>query len=164
METLLLSPGFRLQYYQSLNDISPEPRIGLKYNITEDIRFKAAGGLYSQNLLSTVNDRDIVNLFVGFLSGPEERVNKPGSNDRVDHRLQKANHAVAGFEFDLGPNIEVNVEGYVKQFTQLIAINREKLEPQDPNFVVETGDARGIDFTFKWEGSQSLCLDCLFLR
>ena len=152
---LIIEPGFRLQYYQSLNDISPEPRIGLKYNITEDIRFKAAGGLYSQNLLSTVNDRDIVNLFVGFLSGPEERVNKPGSNDRVDHRLQKANHAVAGFEFDLGPNIEVNVEGYVKQFTQLIAINREKLEPQDPNFVVETGDARGIDFTFKWEGRKA---------
>ncbi|MCK6694382.1 MAG: TonB-dependent receptor, partial [Thermoanaerobaculia bacterium] len=29
---LVIEPGFRLQYYQSLNNLSPEPRLGLKYN------------------------------------------------------------------------------------------------------------------------------------
>jgi hypothetical protein len=152
---LIIEPGFRLQYYQSLNNISPEPRIGLKYNINDNIRFKAAGGLYSQNLLSTVNDRDIVNLFVGFLSGPEDQVFKPGTTERIDHRLQKATHTVGGFEFDLSSNIELNVEAYYKNFTQLIGLNRNKLLPQDPNFVVETGDAKGIDLTLKWEGKRA---------
>ncbi|MFM8486601.1 MAG: TonB-dependent receptor plug domain-containing protein, partial [Bacteroidota bacterium] len=32
---LVIEPGFRLQYYQSLNDVSPEPRLGLKYNVTD---------------------------------------------------------------------------------------------------------------------------------
>lgn len=152
---LVIEPGFRLQYYQSLNDVSPEPRIGLKYNITDKFRFKAAGGLYSQNLLSTVNERDIVNLFVGFLSGPEETVYKAGSTtERVDHRLQKSMHGVAGFEVDITNNFEVNVEGYYKDFTQLLTLNRNKLLAQDPNYVVETGEAYGIDFSMKWEAKR----------
>lgn len=100
---LVIEPGLRIQYYQSLNDVVVEPRFGLKYNITDRLRFKTAGGLYSQNLLSTVNERDIVNLFVGFLSGPEETIYKPGAepgdfDNRTDHRLQKSIHGVGGFE------------------------------------------------------------------
>jgi CarboxypepD_reg-like domain/TonB-dependent Receptor Plug Domain len=153
---LVIEPGFRLQYYQSLNNISPEPRLGLKYNISDKLRFKAAGGIYSQNLLSTVNERDIVNLFVGFLSGPEEQVFKPGTNrEPIDHRLQKANHAVAGFEIDVLDNFEVNIEGYYKDFTQLLNINRNKVQLTDPNFAVETGSARGIDLSMKWEGRRA---------
>ena len=149
---LVIEPGFRVQYYQSLNDVSPEPRLGLKFNITDNLRFKAAGGFYSQNLLSTVNERDVVNLFVGFLSGPEEAIYKPGSSsERADHRLQKSVHGVAGFEVDVTKNFDLNVEGYYKRFTQLIALNRNKLLPQDPDFVTETGNAYGIDFSMKIE-------------
>ncbi len=149
---LVIEPGFRLQYYQSLNDVSPEPRIGLKYNITNRLRFKAAGGLYSQNLLSTVNERDIVNLFVGFLSGPEEQIFKPGSStEQVNHRLQKAVHGVGGFEIDVTNNVDLNVEGYYKNFSQLITLNRNKQEPQDPTFATETGKAYGVDVSMKIE-------------
>ncbi len=152
---LVLEPGFRFQYYLSLNDISPEPRLGLKYNLTPNFRLKAAGGWYSQNLLSTVNERDVVNLFVGFLSGPEETVYKPGSTtERIDHRLQKSVHGVAGFEVDLTDNIELNVEGYYKDFTQLLALNRFKTFPQEPNYITETGEAYGIDFSGKWEAKR----------
>lgn len=152
---LVIEPGFRLQYYQSLNDVSPEPRLGLKYNITDRFRFKAAGGFYSQNLLSTVNERDIVNLFVGFLSGPEEAIYKPGSTtDRTDTRIQKSIHGVSGFEVDVTDNFDLNVEGYYKRFTQLISLNRNKLLATDPNFVTETGDAYGLDVSVKIEGKR----------
>ncbi|MEZ4940528.1 MAG: TonB-dependent receptor [Saprospiraceae bacterium] len=151
---LVIEPGFRLQYYQSLSNISAEPRLGLKYNITDYLRFKAAGGVYSQNLLSTVNERDIVNLFVGFLSGPEETVYKPGTTERVEHQLQKAVHGVAGFEVDITNNFEVNIEGYYKEFTQLFGLNRNKLVPQDPNYIVETGEAYGLDLSLKLEAKR----------
>ncbi|MEQ1744698.1 MAG: TonB-dependent receptor [Saprospiraceae bacterium] len=152
---LVIEPGFRLQYYQSLSEISPEPRLGLKYNITDFLRFKAAGGIYTQNLLSTVNERDVVNLFVGFLSGPEEAVYKPGTtNERVDHRLQKSLHGVAGFEVDIADNFEMNIEGYYKDFSQLFALNRNKDEATDPNYVVETGKASGMDVSLKWEAKR----------
>ena len=148
---LIIEPGLRAQFYASLNNFSIEPRLGFKYNFSDNLRFKLAGGLYSQNLISTVNERDIVNLFVGFLSGPDEGIFKPASNERTAHRLQKSTHAVAGLEIDASKNLTLNIEPYFKDFTQLININRNKLSPQDPNYVVETGAAYGLDFSAKYE-------------
>jgi hypothetical protein len=134
--------------------------LGLKYNISDRIRFKAAGGLYSQNLLSTVNERDVVNLFVGFLSGPESAVYQIGEDydapgaKVAKHRLQKSWHAVGGFEFDILENFDLNVETYYKKFTQLLALNRNKVDKAAPDYVIETGDAYGIDFSGKYEGKR----------
>jgi len=153
---LVIEPGVRLQYYQSLNELVPEPRFGLKYNISDRLRFKAAGGLYSQNLLSTINERDIVNLFVGFLAGPEEALYQPGSTTlQTNHRLQKSLHGVGGFEIDVLSNFDLNVEGYYKRFNQLISLNRNKRQLTDPNYFVETGDVYGIDLSFKWEAKRA---------
>jgi len=154
---VVIEPGFRLQYYQSLSEVVPEPRLGLKYNITNRFRFKAAGGLYSQNLLSTINERDIVNLFVGFLAGPEETIYKPGTNNTVatSNRLQKAVHGVGGFEIDILENFDFNIEGYYKRFYQLITLNRDKQVSTDPNYAVETGNAYGMDISFKIEAKRA---------
>ncbi len=148
---LILEPSLRAQVYASQSKSFLEPRFGMKYNFADWLRFKAAGGFYSQNLISSVSELDVVNLFVGFLTGPEERVNLPNSTKAAPHRLQTAWHAVAGFEVDLSKNIEVNVEPYYKRFTQLIQINRNKLTGSDPDFVTETGDAYGIDLTLRYE-------------
>lgn len=148
---LILEPSFRAQYYASLKNTSLEPRLGAKYNATDFLRFKFAGGFYSQNLVSSVNERDVVNLFVGFLSGPEETIFKPGTNEPTDDRLQRAIHGIAGVEIDVTKNFEVNIEPYYKLFTQLINLNRNKLVGSDPDFATETGDAYGIDFSFKYE-------------
>lgn len=148
---LIIEPGFRLNYYASLNTFSPEGRLGMKYNITDYLRLKVAGGVYSQNLTSTVNERDIVNLFVGFLSGPEETIYKPNSTEKAVHHLQKAWHAIGGLEIDLTSRLELNIEPYIKEFTQLIALNRNKQTVQEPEFVTETGRALGLDFSMKYE-------------
>jgi len=65
--------------------------------------------------------------------------------------LQRANHIIAGLEIDVGKNVELNIEPYLKDFTQLINLNRNKLTPQDPDFAVETGAAYGVDFSVKYE-------------
>lgn len=148
---LIIEPGLRVQYYASQSEFSVEPRFGLKYNINDWLRFKSAGGMYSQNLVSTVNERDIVNLFVGFLAGPEGRVFKPGTTEVTDHRLQKSYQAVAGFEVDLKKNLELNVEPYYKGFTQLLNLNRNKVRGSDPDFQAETGEAYGIDLSLRYE-------------
>ncbi|MCB0638203.1 MAG: TonB-dependent receptor [Lewinella sp.] len=148
---LVLEPGIRAQYYASQSTFSLEPRFGLKYNINDFLRIKAAGGLYSQNLISTVNDLDIVNFFVGFLSGPEEALYQPNSTTAAKNRLQTALHGIGGIEVDLSRNLTMNFEGYYKGFTQLIAINRNKLSPREPNFITETGYAYGGDVSLKYE-------------
>ena len=148
---LIIEPGLRGQFYATLNKFSIEPRLGLKYNINDVLRLKLAGGLYSQNLISTVNERDVVNLFVGFLSGPDEGIFRPGTTERTDDRLQKSTHAIVGVEVDLTNNITLNIEPYLKDFTQLINLNRNKQTAQDPDYVVETGEAYGVDVSLKYE-------------
>lgn len=149
-DKLVFEPSLRLQYYASLGDPSIEPRLGLKYNLTDDVRLKFSGGFYSQNLISTRSDRDVVNLFVGFLSGPEERLTQV-DGERSPHRLQKAIHAIFGVEVDLFKHWSINVEPYYKRFSQLINLNRNKLFIRDPNYMIETGDAYGIDFLIKYD-------------
>ena len=143
MGNVILEPGIRLQYYAGQSEFSVEPRFSMKWNVSDNVRFKLAGGLYSQNINSTVSERDIVNLFVGYLSAPEGVLRKPNSSEEADTKLQKAVHAVAGLEVDLGDNIQINIEPYYKRYTQLIALNRNKLQASDPNFVTETVMLRG---------------------
>lgn len=156
----LIEPGFRLQWYASLSNLSLEPRLAMKYNATDVFRVKFAGGFYSQNLISAHSDRDIVNLFYGFLSGPD---NLPDEFDGkpVNHKLQKSEHAILGFEYDVAQNVTINLEGYYKNFSQLTNLNRNKLfdENKHPDesdlitkdFIIEKGYATGVDFTLKYD-------------
>jgi hypothetical protein len=156
-EKLILEPGLRIQYYASLDKISPEPRIGMKYNITPNLRLKAAAGMYSQNIISTKSDRDIVNFFTGFLLSPDKTVYKnPATNsDPVDNTLLTAYHLLGGIEYDLG-SFEFNLEPWYKNFTQNFELNRYKgqLYPNgsidNNDFVFETGKAYGLDFSTKY--------------
>lgn len=127
-----------------------EPRLGLKYNINDRLRLKVAAVRFTQNILSTSNERDVVNLFNGFLTGPESSVT--GLDGKfIKNKLQQSYHGVAGFEYDLTKNIQLNIEGYYKDFPQLIVVNRNKVDKNETDYVVETGKAYGIDFTFKYE-------------
>jgi uncharacterized protein YjbK len=158
---LLIEPGFRVQYYASMSEISPEPRIAIKYNINEILRFKMAAGIYSQNLVAANSDRDVVNLFYGFLSGDLNVPDKFKGED-ITHKLQKSEHLIAGFEVDVTKKIDLNIEGYIKNFSQLTTINRNKVYDDNPfnfdkpeylkkDFLIETGYAYGVDFLLKYD-------------
>lgn len=145
---LILEPGFRMQYYSSLDVFTPEPRIGLKYNATSNVRIKAAGGLYSQNILSTKSDRDIVNFFNGFVLSPDQAIPNT-DNQRVKSNLQRSYHALFGVEVDI-KNVELNLEPWYKNFYQNIELSRIKVNVQDPDFTSGTGEAYGIDLSARY--------------
>lgn len=160
-EKFVIEPSIRLQYYASLSEFSPEPRLGVKINASNKVRIKFAGGFYSQNLLSAVSDRDVVNLFYGFLSGPET-LPEEFDGEEVKTRLQKARDIIAGVEIDILKNFNANVEFFYKQFSQLSNINRDKIYPDNAtysnvpdflkkDFIVETGKAYGADVVLKYE-------------
>lgn len=149
-KVVVLEPGMRVQYYASLTEPSFEPRLRAKFNVTDNFRLKVAGGIYSQNLISGKSDRDVVNLFTSFLSGPEETL-YDASGEKTKNNLQKAYHAIGGIEYNLTKSLELNVEGYYKYLHRLIDINRNKLTAQDPNFMTESGDAYGLDVLLKYD-------------
>ena len=149
---ILVEPSFRLQYYYALGEVSPEPRLAFKYNILKNLRLKLAGGLYSQNLISITSENDVVSLFQGFLSSPEHTyMTQTFRDEEMNSRLQKAQHVILGLEYDPIPTISINLEGYFKNFSQLISANRYKQFDDEKEFIWEKGKAYGGDLTVKYD-------------
>jgi len=175
----IFEPGLRLQYYASLGSASFEPRLSIKYNVSERFRLKMAAGLYSQNLVSTTYSQDVVNLFYGFIGEPNNLPDEFNGH-KVTSKYQKCDQLVLGFEVDLSKNLDLNVEGYYKYYPQLTAMNRNKLYDDIPenadkpdylkkDFVIETGDAEGVDVSLRYDykrlhfwGVYSVCFIHLF--
>ena len=160
-DNLILEPSFRVQAYASLSEVSPEPRLAIKYNVNDWFRIKAAGGYYTQNLIAANSDRDVVNLFYGFLSGQAD-LPKYFDGEEVTSKLQKAIHYIIGTEFDVAFNTTLNVEAYYKDFRQLTSMNRNQVysvedapigtpEIEKKDFMVERGKAYGLDFSLKYD-------------
>ena len=148
----IVEPGFRLQYYGNMG-ASPEPRLGMKYIASDRMRFKVSSGYYSQNILSTTSDRDVVNLFSGIISSPEE-IPDQADGTPYSHKFQKARHLIAGVEYDISRRIDFQLEGYIKDFTQLTNINRNMTSNTDDEFIIESGVAKGVDFLVKFKSKK----------
>lgn len=145
---VVIEPSVRVQYYSELNKISVQPRYGMKYNISDNVRLKAATGLFAQNIISTKTDRDIVNLFTGFLLSPDQQIKDENGNP-VKSNLQTSFHFVSGIEVDVD-KVELNLEPWTKVFGQIDELNRNKLFASEADFVAASGKAYGLDLSAKY--------------
>lgn len=156
----IIEPSVRLQNYTSLGETSLEPRLGFKYNINERFRLKSSFGKFSQNLMATSSERDVVNLFSGFLSSTTS-LPEYFKGDEVQSYLQKSTHYIVGLEYNLGSYVDLNIEGYIKEFGQLIAENKNQVFTDSQEFenqpdflkqvfIVEKGIASGFDVLIKY--------------
>lgn len=161
LKKLILEPSFRIHYYASLSEISPEPRFAFKYILQQKLRLKGATGFYSQNLIAANSDKDVVNLFYGFLSGPEN-LQTTFEDTPIKHKLQKAQHVILGVELDPFRKATLNIETYYKYYSQLTNLNVNKVfddseqywdkpEYLKKDFIIEKGDAYGLDISFKYD-------------
>ncbi len=162
---LILEPGFRMQYYGSLGEFSPEPRFDMKYNFTSKFRFKGAAGLYSQNLLAAINEQEVVDLFYAQLTCPPTSetpstfTQQNGAQFTVNNPLQRAYHLTAGFEYDPSPYIQMDMQAYYKDFLQTTTLNYNQIyaegTPGVPDtlskpFLIQSGKAYGADMSIKY--------------
>jgi hypothetical protein len=104
-------------------------------------------------LRSTTSDRDIVNLFTGIISSPEEIPDQENGTP-YKNQFQKAIHLITGVEYDVSNKIDFQLEGYIKDFTQLTNINRNMASNTDDEFVIESGIAKGIDALVKYKSKK----------
>lgn len=161
----VVQPSFRAQIYATYSTISLEPRIGVKYNASENVRLKLSGGRYSQNFTSASSDKDVVNIFNGLLTAPEnvqaKFINEFGKERDIKNGLQYSWHAIFGTEVDLTKRINLNVEGYYKYFPQLSNINQNKIvedvaqnanvaDELKKDFIIESGQSYGLDVLVKY--------------
>ena len=175
---LVLDPGIRMHYYATPAVMSVEPRFSFKYSLYDidpdpqapekwpKVRVKGAVGRYSQNLIAAQSDRDVVNLFYGFLTAPEDVAEnitlENGGTREVKDPIQRADHYIFGFEVDVNKRVKVNLEGYLKDFRQVTNLNRNKVYEDLPefaaqpaalkkDFILETGKAYGGDMLLTYE-------------
>jgi hypothetical protein len=161
--SILLEPSLRLNYYASLGNVFLEPRLSAKWNITKKFRLKLATGVYSQSFLDTKSDRDIVNLFTGYMTvNPDLNIVGSFRGEDLSTYVQKSNHFIFGAEYDILRNFNLNVELYYKTMSNLTSVNRERLYADDPEhsdkpeyqrkeYTVENGKAYGADFSLKYD-------------
>ncbi|MDR1006145.1 MAG: TonB-dependent receptor [Bacteroidales bacterium] len=160
---LLYEPSLRFIYYASLGEASFEPRLSLKLNVSDKFRLKLASGMYSQTFIDTKSDRDIVNLFTGYLTvSPELNTVSKFKGDSITEYLERSNHFIFGIEYDILTNLSCDIEVYYKSMTGLISVNRDKYYDDDvyhsdkpdylkKEYIVEDGDAYGGDVSLKYE-------------
>lgn len=164
---LVIEPGIRFQGYASVGQVTAEPRLSGKYNLTDEFRLKMAGGYFTQNFTSTTSDKDVVNLFSGFITAPSTAslpqtfVKPDGTEKEIRNGLQKAWHIIFGLEVDLSKRLSLNVEGYYKWFSQMTNINNNKIFEDNAvnydvadiykkDFIMESGAAYGGDIVFTY--------------
>lgn len=161
----VVNPGFRLQVYPSFSTAVPEPRLAIKFNATENLRFSLSGGYYSQNFTSATSDKDIVTLFYGFLSAPsnvQSKFTQPnGKETEPKNGIQTSWHGIFGVEYDITKYLTASVEGYYKYYPKLANINTNKIfddtkefynvaDVYKKDFIIESGYSYGVDVLLKY--------------
>ena len=87
----------------------------------------------------------------------------------INSALQKATHYIVGLEYDVNNNIDFDIEAYIKDFTQLIAENKNQIFEDTPEFeyepdylkkefIIENGIASGIDLSLQYNDNNRLTI------
>ncbi len=120
-----------------------DPRLTLSYQLTPESSVYFAGGLYHQRIISLTNEDDIYSPFDLIFAIPDTASN-------LDD--ESAYHYVIGTQFAPSNLTKAKAEIYYKDFTNLLAVNRDKVDQSDPDFVPGTGKAYGVEATFEYDG------------
>ncbi len=136
---LTVTPGLRVAYYDNVGETYIEPRLAMKFNLTEKLHFKAAYGQFNQFVARVVNENVTEGARDFWLLA-----------DGEDVGVQSATHYVAGLSYEMDSWL-FDVEAYHKDLSGLTEFSlrfRPTFRDIDANELFFTGDgiARGLEF------------------
>lgn len=144
-KNLKIRGGLRMTDYNLHDKVYLDPRLGVKYNLSDNIALKTNWGLYHQ-FLTTANNQDenlrLVELWLGI---PE---NKPASISE---------HLITGLEYMSKENIFYRIELYKKTFDNLLTLKQDNANEfegvsQDSTineFWDTRGNSKGVELLIK---------------
>ncbi len=115
-----------------------EPRVNVTYRIIPQLAFKAAWGIYIQQLVAVSDEDEVISVFDPWIIIP----------DYLDP--SRAIHYNGGLEFDLTQGVNFSVEGYYKLLKNLPVVNDQKFFSSDPDLIVGSGESYGWEFSFNY--------------
>jgi hypothetical protein len=111
-----------------------QPRISLTYLWFGNWRLKASFGRFTQKTLTVTNEDDVISIFDGWIRVPE------------NIHPEQADHYVVGIGGNVTERTSVNLEAYYKRYNALVVYNRDKFDPNDPDYIEGTGNSYGSEF------------------
>lgn len=126
--TLSMQAGFRAGFWDFSGYATYDPRLAIRYRLNEDIAFKAAWGIYHQNLrLATQPDFSFFDTWL-----PTDTTLKPG----------KSIHYIFSIETDPFEGYNLNFDLYYKKFYNITELDNTILDAKTASDVLLPGDAR----------------------
>jgi len=135
---LSIQPGIRISRYNGHDQNYYDPRVGMKYLLSENSILKASWGIYNQFIFTQNNDEEILNFVNVWGTVPEH----------LD--AQTCQHYILGYEHRFNKDFFVSVEGYYKPYSNLME-NNPKNDPtiDDDDFIEGKGTAWGFELLLK---------------
>ncbi len=118
-----------------------EPRISLSYNIMPNLSYKAAWGIYQQEITTFTDEDVVINYFEPWIVHPSYL--KPA----------QAIHYISGIEWNYSGSLSLNIEAYYKTMNNVPVLNERKVFIYDNDFVAGKNKAYGVDFLIEYKHS-----------
>ena len=144
-KNLKIRGGLRMTDYNLHDKVYLDPRLGVKYNLSDNIALKTNWGLYHQFLTTASNQDENLRLVELWLGIPE---NKPASISE---------HLITGLEYMSKENIFYRIELYKKTFDNLLTLKQDNANEfegvsQDSTineFWDTRGNSKGVELLIK---------------
>ena len=115
-----------------------EPRVSLTYRFLPTMAFKAAWGIYLQELLTVSDEDEIISIFEPWIITPDYL------------NAAKSIQYIAGLDIDITDKTLFSVEGYYKILQNIPIVNDEKFSQADPDLISGQGDSYGWEFLLNY--------------
>jgi len=139
---LLVRPGVRAEWVAGGADfLGVSPRAAVKVFLSGDFALTGSVGRYYQAVQS-IRDQELpITYFDSWI----------GADDHMP--VARSDQVILGMERWFGPTVSLTVEGYAKSFENLALTSaRDDPRVQGDEFLVGTGDARGVDVLLRRHG------------
>ncbi len=115
-----------------------EPRISMTYRAFPFLGFKAAAGLYQQEVATISDENEVISLFEPWTILPDYL------------EPSRALHLTFGTDWYLAENFLIKYEGYYKKIKNLAAVNEDKIYDFEQDLINGDGEAYGSEFTVNY--------------
>jgi hypothetical protein len=114
-----------------------QPRINVSHDVSERWKLNAALALCSQRMITVNNEDEVMSTFDTWMKNPD------------GFGAEKAAHIALGAKGNLSDATALGIESYYKHYSSLIVYNREKMAISDPDYVMGSGRAYGVELLLR---------------
>jgi hypothetical protein len=114
------------------------PYASLTYNLSSAITFKAAWGIYNQQITTLSDENDVISLFEPWIIMPNYL------------RPSSAIHYTGGADIYFTDFLSLDIQAYYKVLQNIPTLNNQKVLDSQPDLVEASGESYGWEFQLKY--------------